>query len=81
MTPLESLALQTPVLVSDIGPHREVLGKEFCLPLVVQDWLVAIKKIEDSAHRRTLIDHGAKIVDAYSWQRSAETMTTFLAQL
>ncbi|MFT7617798.1 MAG: glycosyltransferase involved in cell wall biosynthesis [Planctomycetota bacterium] len=81
ITPLEALSLGTPALVSNIGPHQEILGSKFCLPLEVDAWMRGIDEVESELGRQKLILAGAKIVDCLTWERAAEDMSSLLSQL
>ncbi|PJA47047.1 hypothetical protein CO172_03145 [Candidatus Uhrbacteria bacterium CG_4_9_14_3_um_filter_36_7] len=79
---LEALACGTPLLTSDIAPHREVVQDAalFVSPHKPELWTKAMREIiENQALQQDLIQKGLKVVQGYSWQKTAEiTARVFL---
>lgn len=74
LPPLEAMHAGTPVLASDIPVHREVLrdGALFAAPRDVDAMARALERIcGDSALRRQLAVSSRRVVDGYSWARTA----------
>lgn len=81
ITPLEALALGTPVVVSDIGAHQEVLAGDVCFPLDIEVWLKAVRAAEDVSTRQERLNEGQAIASRWTWKAAAASMTPILRGL
>lgn len=75
LTPLEALAFGTPVVVSDIPVHREVLGAAARFvppgePAALAEAVAAL--LRDPAARRRLLAAAPAVCARFSWRRMAE---------
>ncbi len=73
--PLEAAALGTPVILSDIAPLKETLGKAavFVNPQNIKEISLALLNIlESKSLRQRLIAEGKKLPDKFSWKKTAE---------
>lgn len=81
---LEAMACGTPLITSDIPPHREVCGDAavFVSPKEPEAWGQAMKKL---AHEGTLRDElvrkGSERVKQFSWEKTAEQTWEVLRSL
>ncbi|MCX6763742.1 MAG: glycosyltransferase family 1 protein [Candidatus Moranbacteria bacterium] len=74
---LEAMVAGTPVMASDIPPHREVAGEAalFFNPENSQDLAEKLEKIiSDSDLRNDLIQKGLEQAQKFSWKKSAEKL-------
>lgn len=81
---LEAMACGTPLLVSDIGAHREVVGDAgiFISPQDPQAWSKQMEKIvTDFSLREKLIEQGTLRVAHFSWQQTAQQTWSVLRSL
>ncbi len=72
---LEAMACGTPLITSDIPPHREVCGDAamFVSPKEPEAWAHAMKKItHDGTMRDELSRKGNERVKEFSWERTAQ---------
>ncbi|HUH00373.1 MAG TPA: glycosyltransferase family 1 protein [Kofleriaceae bacterium] len=85
LPPLEAMHAGTPVLASDIPVHREVLrdGALFVAPRDIDGMARALERIcEDQALRQQLAASSRRVVDGYSWARTArDTFDAYRAAL
>ncbi len=74
---VEAAACGAPVVLSDIGPHRETLGDD-ALYFPPRDVSVLVERIgqllESDMLRRSLAERGHRRVGRYSWNASAEVL-------
>ncbi len=78
MTPLESLAMGTPVLASDIDAHKETLGPVFCQPLDVHSWHRRLLELANPSTKTDLLEFGNERLKALSWDRAAFDLVSLL---
>jgi glycosyltransferase involved in cell wall biosynthesis len=74
LTPLEAMACETAVAVSDLPPHREVAGDAalFFDATNVNEMSTAIKRLtNESELRAALIEKGMARLSLFSWQAHA----------
>ncbi len=81
MTPLESLAMGTPVLASDIDAHKEILGPAFCQPLDVHSWHRRLLGLANPHTKTDLLELGRKRLKTLSWDRAASELLSFLEDI
>jgi glycosyltransferase involved in cell wall biosynthesis len=74
---VEAAACAAPVVLSDIGPHRETLGED-ALYFPPRDTPALVERIErllgSDMLRRSLAERGHRRVSRYSWDASAEVL-------
>ena len=74
---LEAMSVGTPVVASDISPHKEISGDAalFFDPSNPQDLADKLQKvINDDNLRHELVQKGLEKVKEYSWKKTAEKM-------
>ena len=77
LVPLEAMAAGTPVWLSDIPPHHELLSDAPSVGVCVRDggWSEALRELAE-ASEKTLVEMGnqgrAFVAEHYSWERIAE---------
>ncbi len=82
--PLEAAACGVPVIASNVGAHREVLGDAaiFVAPGEPENWAKALQKIaSDKAVADDLRAKGFARAAAYSWEKTAEVVWETLRSL
>lgn len=82
--PLEAVACGAPVIASDIGAHREVLGDAalFVDPREPENWAKAMRAVaSDAALADGLRAKGFARVAEFSWERSADSALEALRSL
>jgi len=81
---LEAMRCGTPLITSDIPPHREVAGEAaiFVKPDESEAWARAMRRlVEEHGLRDELIANGAENMKRYSWAATAETILQTLRSL
>ncbi|HYI62972.1 MAG TPA: glycosyltransferase family 1 protein [Acidimicrobiales bacterium] len=83
MPPLESMACQTPVVVSDASVMPEVAGGaarlvDVSAPEPIAEGLRAVLEMDDGA-RAAMVERGLANVDRYDWRDSAQVLLGSLA--
>ena len=81
LTNLEALACGTPVIASDIPPHREVAGDAalFASPQAPEQWTEAMHRLaDDTVLHSTLRARGLERATKFSWEKTAETTLAVL---
>lgn len=74
ITPLEAMACETPVVVSDIEAIREVVREDgyYCDPSSTDSLIDAIEKcLKDKKNRQQTVQDGKKRASEYSWNAAA----------
>jgi glycosyltransferase involved in cell wall biosynthesis len=78
---LEAMALEVPVLASDIAPHREVIEhgvNGFLFPLgnvaALRDALVQMWSMSDADRRRIVSAARRTVAERYTWERAAASV-------
>lgn len=77
LTPLEAMACNTPVLLSDIQAHRETAGEAaaFVPPGEVGAWAEALDRLLTSPGlREDLVQRGRERVAQFSWEQHARQL-------
>lgn len=72
---LEAMAVETPLITSDIPVHREVVGEAGILvsPKESEDWAGAFERlVQNASLQETLKQKGKERVAMYSWEKTAE---------
>jgi glycosyltransferase involved in cell wall biosynthesis len=81
--PLEAMQIGVPVVASNAGSLREVLGQAalFHAPEDVDGLARSIERVlEDRALRDTMVSRGFETVSRYRWERTATQMAALLAR-
>lgn len=82
---LEAMACGLPVVLSDIGPHREIMGEsragEFCAGDDPVELAGMLRKMMESPEQRALMGSEARLamMERFSWRKTAEGLKALLS--
>jgi alpha-1,3-rhamnosyl/mannosyltransferase len=82
-TPLEAMAMGTPVVVSRGGALPEVVGDAGLIvdPDDVDGWASAIRSLDDPSIRSRLVEAGSRQASRYTWSRTADATVRLHAEV
>ena len=77
---LEAMAVERPIILSDIPVHREIFGSAAILitPGDLPSWEAAFKRLDDEPNLASLITAARPIVQRFCWHRVAGELETSL---
>jgi glycosyltransferase involved in cell wall biosynthesis len=78
---IQAMACQTPVVTSDLNPHKEVAGDAALLadpkaPQAIADKINSV--LEDDNLRQELIQKGIEKADEFSWNKTAQSILALM---